>query len=230
VTTGLSFPTGVTFDGLGRPYVVESGYAYGEVWTTPRLLRVEANGQLTTILTGGRNGPWTGVAYEQGAFYVAEGGELEGGRILRVTEDGRATPLVEGLPTKGDHHANGPAVGPDGRIYFGIGTYTNAGVVGEENAEFGWLKRYPDLHDIPCHDITLAGRNFTTGNPLNPSGNGRVETGAFSPFGTKTVAGQVIHGQVPCSGAIVRIPPDGGAPGDCGIRSGLHSLPTAGCS
>src|SRR4051812_37208755 len=44
VAEGLTFPTGVTFDGSGRPYVVESGYCYGEVWTTPRLLRVNSDG------------------------------------------------------------------------------------------------------------------------------------------------------------------------------------------
>jgi hypothetical protein len=33
VATGLTFPTGVTFDGGGRPVVVEGGYSYGEAWT-----------------------------------------------------------------------------------------------------------------------------------------------------------------------------------------------------
>jgi hypothetical protein len=49
--TELTFPTGVTFDNENRVYVVESGYAYGEVWTRPRLLRVEANG-VTEIAAG----------------------------------------------------------------------------------------------------------------------------------------------------------------------------------
>src|SRR4051794_21099407 len=40
VARGLNFPTGVAFDDQGRPCVVEAGYSYGEVWTTPRLLRV----------------------------------------------------------------------------------------------------------------------------------------------------------------------------------------------
>jgi glucose/arabinose dehydrogenase len=212
VASGLTFPTGVAFDEAGRPHVVEAGYAYGEVWTTPRLLRVEPDGRVTIVTMGGRNGPWTGVAFDRGAFYIAEGGELDGGRILRVTADGRATPLVEGLPTRGDHHANEPAVGPDGRIYFGVGTHTNSGVVGEENAAFGWLKRYPELHDIPCQDITLTGQNFQTRNPLAPAGDVRVETGAFSPFGVKTSAGQIIGGRVPCSGAILKIPSEGGPP------------------
>ena len=38
VTTGLTFPTGIAFDDDGRPYVTESGYAYGEKWLPARLV------------------------------------------------------------------------------------------------------------------------------------------------------------------------------------------------
>ena len=40
VASGLTFPTGVTFDGDGTVYVVESGYSYGELWTKPRMLHI----------------------------------------------------------------------------------------------------------------------------------------------------------------------------------------------
>jgi glucose/arabinose dehydrogenase len=102
-------------------------------------------------------------------------------------------------------------VGPDGQIYFGQGTYTNSAVVGEDNAEFGWLKRYPTLHDIPCKDIRVNGRTFTTGNPLKPDAREPVRTGAFSPFGKTTSKGEVIRGQLPCNGAVMKISPDGGS-------------------
>jgi glucose/arabinose dehydrogenase len=39
-----------------------------------------------------------------------------------------------------------------------------------------------------------------------------VTTGAFSAFGTQTASGQVIRGQVPCNGAILRLSPTGGQP------------------
>ncbi|HYG70069.1 MAG TPA: hypothetical protein VD838_20505, partial [Anaeromyxobacteraceae bacterium] len=84
VAERLTFPTGVAFDDAGRPHVVEAGYSYGEAFATPRLLRVEAGGRLDVVATGGQNGPWNGVAFAQGSFFVAEGGELQGGRILRV--------------------------------------------------------------------------------------------------------------------------------------------------
>jgi glucose/arabinose dehydrogenase len=212
IATGLTFPSGVTLDDKGRIYVVEAGYSYGEAWATPRLLRLEPGGKFETVAAGGRNGPWNGVTFYQGAFYVAEGGEMEGGRILRVTADGKITPLVEGLPSMGDHHTNGPVVGPDGWLYFGQGTATNSAVVGEDNAKFGWLSRKPDFHDVPCQDVTLTGENFTSTNPLKPGAKERVTTGAFSALGTPTTKGQVIPGRLPCNGAVMRIPLGGGKP------------------
>ncbi len=209
VATGLTFPVGVAFDERSGVYVVESGYSYGEVWTTPRLLRIGVGGSPSVVATG-ENPPWNGVAYHEGNFYIAEGGEKEGGRILKVSADGKVVPLVSGLPSLGDHHTDGPAVGPDGWIYFGQGTATNSGVVGPDNADFGWLPRHPDFHDVPCRDVKLAGRNFASANPLSPGQ--RATTGAYSPFGTATTPGQVIPGRVPCSGAILRVPATGGTP------------------
>lgn len=209
VASGLRFPTGVAFDAEGRPCIVESGYAYGEKFDTPRLLRVELDGSLTTLASGADNGPWTGVVSDGEQFFVAEGGVLEGGRILRIAADGRIDTLIEDLPSRGDHHTNGPAIGPDGKIYFGIGAATNSGVVGEDSAKFGWLKRFPDFHDVPGEDITLSGQNFETANAF---GEGTVETGAYVPYGVPTTKHQVIRGSVRCTGSVLRISQDGGEP------------------
>ncbi|HYO16508.1 MAG TPA: PQQ-dependent sugar dehydrogenase [Thermoanaerobaculia bacterium] len=211
VATGLTFPTAVAFDDRGGVYVLEAGYSYGEVWTTPRLLRVEPGGRTAVVATG-ENPPWNGTVFQGGAFYIADGGEKSGGRILRVTPEGAIRPIVEGLPSVGDHHTNGPAVGPDGWIYFGQGTATNSGVVGTDNYEFGWLKRHPDFHDVPCRDVRLSGRNYTSDNPLTSEPGDRATTGAFLPFGTASTAGQVISGKVPCSGAVLRVRAEGGTP------------------
>jgi glucose/arabinose dehydrogenase len=201
VAQGLTFPTGGTFDSAGNFYVIESGYSYGEVFTTPRLLRVGQDGQTQVVAEGTNNGPWTGAAFHDGNFFVAEGGVNEGGRILRISPAGQITTIVDGLPSFGDHHTDGPAVSPDGWIYFGQGTASNSGVVGEDNEKFGWLKRHPEFHDIPGADITLAGGNFK-----DKSGK---STGAFVPFGTTTAPGQVIPGQLKCSGSVLRVRPDG---------------------
>jgi glucose/arabinose dehydrogenase len=219
VATGLTFPTAAVFDDTGGLYVVEGGYAYGDEWKVPRLLKVMGPNMFFSVASSpDSNGPWTGAVYVpgeggkgRGSFYIAEGGHRKGGRILRVGSGGTVEPLVENLPSFGDHHTNGPVLGPDGMIYFGQGTATNSGVVGEDNAEFGWLKVHPEVHDIPCQDITLAGVNYRS-KDARGGGSGETETGAFSAFGTKTPEGQVIPGEIPCNGAIMRVARQGGKP------------------
>lgn len=211
ISSGLTFPTGITFDEQGQVYIVESGYSYGESWSVPRLLKVETSGNTSVIATGEKNGPWNGVAYQDGYFYVAEGGVLDGGKILKISKEGTIISLIENLPSKGDHHTNGPIVW-NGYVYFGQGTATNSGVVGEDNGEFGWMDRYPDFHDIPCKDIILHGKNYETDNILTDDPDDKALTGAFVPFNTKTEEGQVIKGSVPCSGSVLRISTNGGDP------------------
>jgi hypothetical protein len=211
VATGLTFPTAATTDEEGRLYVIEAGYSYGEIFLEPRLLRVESNGGTTVITKGSKNGPWSGITYHNGAFYIAEGGILEGGRILRVTKTGETTALISNLPSYGDHHTNGPVV-KDDYVYFGVGTATNSGVVGVDNAEYGWLPRKREFHDLPCKDLILSGQNYTTPDVLTENENDATTTGAFSPFGTPTTPGQLVKGVIPCTGAIMRIPVQGGQP------------------
>lgn len=210
VASGLTFPSSATLDGFGNLCVITSGYSYGEVFELPRLLRVNKDGSTTTLTTGTKNGPWTCLIWWEGNFYVSEGGELEGGRILRISPDGKeVTPLVSGLPSTGDHHTDCMVV-KDGYIYFGQGTATNSAVVGPDNAEYGWLHRKSDFHDIPCKDITLAGVNYTSDNALDKV-KSTATTGAYMPYGTPSTPGQVVKGRVPCTGAIMRIPLAGGA-------------------
>ncbi|GAA4433893.1 hypothetical protein GCM10023188_24120 [Pontibacter saemangeumensis] len=209
VATGLTFPTSVAFDAQGRLHVIEAGYSYGEVFLEPKLLRVDPDGGLTTVATGQKNGPWTGITFHNGHFYVAEGGALEGGKVLRISPEGNITPILEDLPTMGDHHTNGPAIGPDGKLYVGLGTATNSGVVGPDNYDFGWLERHPEFHDIPCQDVTLSGQNYASEIPLGTK-SGKQTTGAYVSYGTPTTAGQVIPGSLPCSGAVIRVTPEGG--------------------
>jgi glucose/arabinose dehydrogenase len=212
VATGLTFPTGVAFDDRGRAYVTESGYSYGEKWATARLLRINDDGS-ATVVAAGDHAPWNGVDFRDGAFYVAQGGELEGGRIVRIGTDGSQKVVIDKLPSVGDHHTNGPRLSRDGWVYFGQGTATNSGVVGPDAAQFGWLARHPDFHDVPAHDVTLVGQNFQSENPLTPGDKkDRAVTGAYLPFGTPSSPGQVIKGQNRCTGAVLRVRPAGGEP------------------
>lgn len=210
VAQGLTFPSCVAVDDAGNVYAIETGYSYGEVWGEPRLLKLSTDGTTSVIAKGSKNGPWSGLVWYKGFFYVSEGGESEGGKILKIAMDGTTTVLLDKLPSVGDHHTDNLII-KDGYIYFGQGTATNSGVVGPDNAQYGWLPRHPDFHDVPCRDITLVGINYKTANPLNTSG-AEVTTGAYLPFGTASTRGQAIAGKVPCSGAIMRIPLEGGSP------------------
>ena len=128
--------------------------------------------------------------------------------VARVRADGTLDDLVTGLPGRGDHQVNHPLLGPDGRLYFAVGSATNWGVVGPDSFTFGWLPDKPDVHDVPARDVRLAGRNYeyrdVLNNPLST-----VRTGAFVAYGEETVAGQVIPGNVKANGAILRCRPDG---------------------
>jgi glucose/arabinose dehydrogenase len=193
--------------------VVESGYSYGKVKGRPRVVELSRGPGRARVLreiAAGGNAPWNGITFHDGALFVAQGGHEEGGRIVRVDLDGKTTVLVDGLPSMGDHHTNGPAVGRDGWIYFGQGTATNSAVVGEDSHKFGWLAKHQEVHDIPCQDVTLTGRNYTSGNPLTPDEKDEATTGAYQQFGTPSRPGQVVRGQVPCNGAVMRVQPTGG--------------------
>lgn len=189
VASGLTFPTGITFDETGKACITESGYSYGEVFKEPKLIRINQDGTKETILTGTQNGPWNGVWFSNGYFYIAEGGQLEGGKILKADMQGNINVLVDNLPSLGDHHTNGPVV-HQGYVWFGQGTATNSSVVGIDNYQFGWLKRYSDFHDIPCMDIKLAGVNFTTENALEEGSSQELQTGAYLPYGVASEPGQ----------------------------------------
>lgn len=200
---GLTFPTGIAFDDLGRPHVVEAGYGPHDSWAESRLLRIEPRRQ-TVVAQGQRNGPWNGVVYGDGKFYVAEGGLLKGGRLLQIGRDGKFKILLNGLPTRGDHQTTGPAIGPDGAVYFGVGTATNAGVVGPDNFLAGWLPRFPMVHDVPCRDVALTGRNFASVDVLGPD-DSQTQTGAFRPFGQVAYPGESATARDLCNGAVMRL-------------------------
>jgi hypothetical protein len=208
IASGLNFPSGIDFDEKGIPYVIESG-GLGNTGLEPRLIKIE-NGNLITVAKDGKNGRWNGISYYEGNFYVSDGNAIDGGKILKISPEGKISVLIDKLPSLGDHHTNGPII-KDNYIYFGQGSATNAGVVGPDNNQIGWLKRNKNFHDIPCQDITLLGENFTSKNLLK-SDSSKIKTGAFSSYGTATNNLQVIKGGVPCNGSVMRIPLKGGRP------------------
>ncbi|HEY8489286.1 MAG TPA: hypothetical protein VIL38_09465 [Thermaerobacter sp.] len=164
-------------------------------------------------MASGFRPPVTGIAFLDGFLYVAEGGNP--GRITRVAPDGSRQVIVDGLRSGADHFTGELVAGPDGRLYFGVGTATNSAVVGVDNFVFGWLPDLPSFHDVPARDLVLRGINFATVDPLaSPVPGGpllgtRAVTGAYHPFGEPSTPGEVVEGQLLANGAIYRVNPDG---------------------
>ncbi len=150
-----------------------------------------------------KTGSVTGGVWHDGYLYVTNTSTLS-----RIGPDGHIEDLVTDLPGHGDHQANYPTIGPDGKLYWGQGSATNNGVVGADNFAYEWLPHFPQACDVPAQDVVLVGRNYAFRNVLGSIAE-EVETGAYVPFGTRTRPGQVIKGQTKCTGAILRCDLDG---------------------
>jgi glucose/arabinose dehydrogenase len=205
VATGLNAPVHCCFAPDGRCFVVESGH---KIEARPRVLQIDTASGATTVLHEFSDQEWvktgavTGACWHDGALYINNTD-----RILRFTE-GRTVEVVSGLPGLGDHQTNHPVSGPDGKLYWGQGTATNAGVVGADNFAYEWLPEFPTFHDVPAEDVVLAGRNYAYRDVLG-SLTDTVHSGAYVPFGSETVEGQVVAGAAACTGAVLRCDSDG---------------------
>ncbi len=206
VAAGFNAPDHCTFDDQGYCYVVESGH---KISLLPRILKVDVlTGDYSTFYTFPDSrwhitGAVTGACWHQGYLYV-----MNTDTLSRIGPDGELEDIVTGLPGVGDHQANYPVVGPDGKLYFGVGTASNCGVIGADNFAYEWLPKHPQFHDIPGQDIRLVGTNFPYQDVLG-SITDTVESGAYSPFGQPTIPEQVIPGNVKCTGSILRCDLDG---------------------
>jgi glucose/arabinose dehydrogenase len=206
VATGLNAPVQCCFDEQGACYVAECGH---KIDSKPRILKVDvATGRYETFFElpeerWNKTGAFTGACWHHGALYFTNTDTLS-----RLRPDGRIEDLVTGLPGLGDHQTNYPVAGPDGKLYFGQGSATNAGVVGADNFAYEWLPRFPQFHDVPAQDVTLAGRNYEFKNVLGDVRQ-TVHSGAYVPFGVETLRGEVIKGDARCTGAILRCDLDG---------------------
>jgi glucose/arabinose dehydrogenase len=209
VLWNLTLPSSVAFDDKGNMYIAEAGYAYGELETTPRILKIDINGTVSSFVDRDLFGPITDIIYHQGKLYVANRGKIS------VVENGHVKDTIMGLPSLGDHPIGQMEFGPDGRMYLGIGSATNSGVVGSDNLE--WLKLLPTFHDVPAKDVTLAvSQTFESPNLFKPSNqNEKNITLAFSPFGNTSIdnnarSNHVVRGDShECSACIISAKPDG---------------------
>jgi glucose/arabinose dehydrogenase len=191
---GLDAPSCMIFTQEGELLVAESGDISGNA----RILRY-GNGVFVPLIEG-LQVPVSGLAYRDGEIYISQRGKLS-----RIDIAGNIIDIITGLPDIGGYRNKNIAIGTDGKIYFGVGTLTNSGVVGPENA---WITEFPFLHDYPGAYIMLNGQNFETRNFM-VEGYERAFTGAFSPYGVPNLPHEVKKGVVKASGSILRVNRDG---------------------
>lgn len=153
------------------------------------------------VIADGFNPPLTGINEYDGEIFVSHRGA-----ITKIKANGQKEDIITGLPSLGDHHNNRVVFGPDGKMYFGQGTATNSGVVGEDNR---WIDDHPFFHDYPGGNIELRGQNFRTPNRFSSNPQESVWTGAFSPYSIPSYSGEMIKGTVKASGSILRANRDG---------------------
>ncbi len=191
---GLNAPSCMLFTENGEILFAESGFISGNA----RVLRLRDNRY--EIAADGFRAPITGLNYRNGDIYVSHKGF-----ITVIKPNGEKLNILTGLPSNGDFGNCNVEFGLDGKIYFGQGTATNSGVVGEDNA---WVYDHPFIHDNPGSYIMLNGQNYETNNILALQEE-RVYTGAFSPFGEMNMQYEIRKGVVKASGSILRANLDG---------------------
>ena len=209
VVDKLTYATAIEWDDQGRMYVLEAGGQFLEEPPPSRIMRIDG-GQATEIVNLADKGvadSAVGLVWHEGAFYVsARDPEDRSGAVFRVTLDGEVTKVLTGImDSQSEHQVNDLQVGPDGMMYLASGPAGNSAVMGLDNAPF--IERSPMVHTTPCQDIVLTGQNFATPDFRTEDPSDMAMTGAYVPFGTETMPGQVIEGSNKCGGAILTFDP-----------------------
>jgi glucose/arabinose dehydrogenase len=215
----LNNPTGFCFDELGNLIVTEGGYD-GE---DPRIFGIRPNGtrfdiypietRIPIIKPGFRvYGPVGGIVCYHGRIFVAHRDEHDRGVVTSFGYDGSHETVVADLPTRGDYGMGDIAVSSiHDRLYFGVGTTTNSGVVGLDNWRAGWVRDHPDACDVPAKPLKLLGYRFDAPNPqASVFTSDTTVTVPFEPLGVSDITHIPASPMSKPTGAIYSISPDGG--------------------
>ena len=203
VADGFTAATALAVGPDGSLYVADHGGRGEEV----RVTRVDPLSGVARQLYPARDAPFAGYFDDRQKLYGPVGGlAVHDNQLFATARDaddrglvvafdltnwsGVGRPplrtVVGDLPAQGDHGVTALAVNPlNGRLFFGVGSATNSGVVGVDNWAVGWLKEHPDFHDQPLTDLKVGGYRFDTPDPaaglLNPD---KVNTAPFNAFRT----------------------------------------------
>ena len=188
----LTCPTAIAFDDRGALLIAEGGLD----GRSPAIFGFRPDGTRFDVYRDPRlpfgigapdyklYGPIGGMLFHEGKVYVTHRDRNRLGVISALGYDGSRTTILAGMPAQGDYGLTDLSVGADGRLYFGIGTATNSGIVGLDNWQVGWPRRYSKVHDVPWTKIRTRGVRMTSRNPLaGLFGPGEIAvTGLFQPF------------------------------------------------
>jgi glucose/arabinose dehydrogenase len=227
VVRGLTGPCDLDVDPQGNLIIAESGAGGFE----PRIFGYHPDGTLFNIYPPQRTvrvpfdliktgfriyGPLGGIAAANNKIYVAHRDADGMGVVTAFNYDGTHTTIIANLPCQGDNGMSDLALGR-GRLWFGVGSATNSGVVGLDN--WNWVKKYPDFCDRSYVDLKLNGFQFKSKHP-DAGLFGAAETAVTAPYQPFNVSAQtrVRHSDFPTA-AIYSVDPDGG-----GIRVEAHGV------
>lgn len=208
IAEGFNYPSSMTWDAAGKLYVLES-HTVAIPTLKLKVMRVGAAGALEEVELRGAGAPTgeqaIGMEFHDGWIYLSH--EEKDGKwgISRFRPDtGDAEAVVRGLRGDGDHAVNYLVFDRQGTLYFGVGSATNSGVVSSKDpVNQKWLKKRPQMRDIPCRDLTLTGLTFTDSNELTRDGADEAQTGAFQAY---SQAGATrVPGEPLCTSSIYKL-------------------------
>ncbi|MBU3177603.1 hypothetical protein KPL47_14815 [Clostridium estertheticum] len=115
----------------------------------------------------------TSLDYNNKILYYASGTNVYSYNLISK----KSKEIIKNIPNYGDYNNSLVRINGD-YLFVTIGSATNSGVVGLDNK---WLDNYPQNHDITPKSITIKGMEF-----------GGLKTGAFVPYQTRNIKGQII--------------------------------------
>jgi glucose/arabinose dehydrogenase len=194
---GFTSPTAFCFDttpgeNYGTLLVAESGIGGHD----PRIYAIRPDDTIRQFYPHGRPipflrtgfrilGPIGGMTVVNGKVLVSHRDGNGMGVITALGYDGSHSTVVADLPAQGDHGVTDLVLNPvNGRLYFGLGSATNSGVVGMDNWQIGWVNDRPRFCDLPLTMLKLFGYRFDTKNPKAGLFGGAdiAVTAPFQPF------------------------------------------------
>jgi glucose/arabinose dehydrogenase len=209
VAKDLSFVSALAVGDDGAIYAAESGTAFGRISAPARIVRIGPDSVDLVAPDHGFRPPIAGLAIFGATLFVSHQSTISSIDLATMA----VRDIVTDLPAGGEHANRSIAIGAAGgdgpRLYFGIGSATNSGVVGVDDYAFGWLKQAPFAHDVPCRDLVLAGQTYLSGNPLTDAADDTASTGVYLAFDAPSTPARAIRGTVKCTGAILSAKLDG---------------------